>query len=341
MKDLFREARSRFGPLLDWIQVEVSSYCNGACIYCPRTVYRDSWRNSHLTIELFKRLIPFFPSTCLVYLQGWGEPFMNPNFFKMLHIAKRFKVRVGTTTNGALLNRKLLERIVEEELDIITFSLAGTDRENDNIRRETSIKKVFQAIDTLNQIKARHQCDHPDIHIAYMLLRSGLSKLRALPRVFGSMGISQVVISTLSFIPSIELEKEAIFPSTKEEFSVLKQVLDDLVDKGNEKGLTIYYNLPRHLPGKLCSENITNSFFLGSDGSMSPCVITNIPLTRNVHYFFRGKKIPYKPFFFGNILHEKPKQSYYGTTRSQFIKTLKQGIPYSTCQTCIKRYIPI
>jgi hypothetical protein len=31
-------------PNLDWIQVEVSSYCNAGCIYCPHTAYKKTGR---------------------------------------------------------------------------------------------------------------------------------------------------------------------------------------------------------------------------------------------------------------------------------------------------------
>ena len=55
-------------PRLDWIQVEVSSFCNAECIYCPHTEYRNNWQNRLFPIELYKRLIPAFAKTKLVYL---------------------------------------------------------------------------------------------------------------------------------------------------------------------------------------------------------------------------------------------------------------------------------
>lgn len=71
-------------PELDWIQVEVTTYCNSDCIYCPHTTMGSRWRKMHRTLELFRELIPFIRYTKLIYLQGWGEPLLNPEFFEML-----------------------------------------------------------------------------------------------------------------------------------------------------------------------------------------------------------------------------------------------------------------
>ena len=118
MRRLFQKKFSR----LDWIQVEISSYCNASCVYCPHTAYKDNWQNRCLPLEIFKKLVPAFAKTKLIYLQGWGEPFTNPHFFDMLTLAKNAGCMVGTTTNGTLLNTEIIERLVAEGLDIICFS---------------------------------------------------------------------------------------------------------------------------------------------------------------------------------------------------------------------------
>ena len=93
-------------PYLDWIQVEISSHCNAGCIYCPRTAYRRNWQNRHLPLEVFRRLSRAFDRAGLVFLQGWGEPFLHPQFFDLLRIAKQAGCMVGTTTNASLLTRE-------------------------------------------------------------------------------------------------------------------------------------------------------------------------------------------------------------------------------------------
>jgi MoaA/NifB/PqqE/SkfB family radical SAM enzyme len=124
--------------------VEISSYCNASCIYCPHSAYRNNWQNRYLPTATFRNLIPAFAKTNLVYLQGWGEPFTHPGFFEMLRLAKKACCMVGTTTNGNLLNTEIVEKLVSQGLDVIGFSLAGVDEKNDKIRRGTRIKKVLE-----------------------------------------------------------------------------------------------------------------------------------------------------------------------------------------------------
>ena len=227
---------SLFTPTFDWIQVEVTSACNAACIYCPRTVYRKIWEDRHLPLDTFKKLKPAFAKTRHIHLQGWGEPFLHPDFFEMVAIAKAQAFQVGTTTNAMLLNEETVRKVIESGLDILAFSLAGTTERNDVIRKGTSLKKVLKAIETLSREKEKRGTSGPEIHVAYMLFRSGMTELETLPSLLEGLGVSQVVVSTLDFVPTEELRKEAVIPATEEEYREICSRLDHLVEAGREKG---------------------------------------------------------------------------------------------------------
>ena len=128
---------SWFCPRLDWIQVEITSHCNAACVYCPHTVYRDAWLDRHMTTDSFRKLSVALSKSRLVYLQGWGEPLTHPEFFEMVRMAKAVGCRVGTTTNGMSLDEEQCLRLVQEGVDIVAFSLAGVDERSDLIRQGT------------------------------------------------------------------------------------------------------------------------------------------------------------------------------------------------------------
>ena len=136
-------------PRLDWIQVEVSSYCNADCIYCPHTAYRKNWQNRHLPLQVFERLIPAFAKTRLIYLQGWGEPFLHPDFFVMLQSAKQAGCLVGTTSNATILNDKSIERLVGEGLDGLSVILSRLSEENCilcNVRRMAMLESGIENV---------------------------------------------------------------------------------------------------------------------------------------------------------------------------------------------------
>jgi MoaA/NifB/PqqE/SkfB family radical SAM enzyme len=278
-------------PSLGWIQVEISTHCNAGCIYCPRTVYRKHWQNRLLPLEIFKKLVPAFPKTRLVHLQGWGEPFIHPHFIEMLRISKKAGCLVGTTTNGTLLNLRTIEELVNEGLDIIAFSIAGTDEAyNNKIRQGTSLKKVLEAIDIINTVKARYHTDKPDVHIAYMLLRSGLSQIEKLPLLAENIGVSQIVASSLTLVPDRELQSESVLASDSTEFSEKKLYLQQIKKLCSDKDINLHFRIVHPFSDdRFCSENIEKALVIGSDGNISPCVMAQIHTRKQVSYFFNEK----------------------------------------------------
>ena len=319
--------------------MEVSSYCNAACVYCPHTAHRDVWLNRHLPLETFKRLLPAFAKTRLVFLQGWGEPFLHPDFLAMAVMAKEAGCQVGTTTNGMLVNSGVAHQLVECGVDMVAFSLAGVDEKNDVVRRGTSIGKVLAAIRTLHQAKERLGSTQPAIHIAYMLLRSGIRDVANLPLSLRGLGISQVVISTLDFVPCQELEDEVIIPSTLLEYHELRARLDAVKAEGERYGLEIHYQL--YCPGErrlTCTENVQRALFVSADGAVSPCTFANLPVSEGA-CMFREVERPYRRLVFDNV-NEAPlatiwRQKAYRAFRQSFYA----GRLPALCQGCPKLFV--
>jgi MoaA/NifB/PqqE/SkfB family radical SAM enzyme len=329
---------SFFAPSFDWIQVEVTSACNGACIYCPRTVYRDTWRDRHLPLDVFRKLEPFFGKTRHLHLQGWGEPFLHPEFFEMVALAKAAGCRVGTTTNGMLLTRDRISRVIESGLDLMAFSLAGTGEKNDVIRRGTSLNKVLETLRALEREKKERGATLPEIHVAYMLFRSGMDDLEDLPSLLDGTGVSQVVVSTLDFIPTESLEHELILPPTGAEYEEVCARLDSLARKGAQKGLDIHYRVVR--PGamrKVCTENVQRAFCVSSDGGVSACVYTNLQV-QGASYLWNGKREPYERVVFGNILDEPLPAIWKKKAYADFRRAFDTGRLPSRCRTCPKLF---
>ncbi len=335
--ELFLERLLSLGrPTLDWIQVEVSSHCNAACTYCPRTVYRDRWEDRHLPLSSFERLLPAFSKTRLVYLQGWGEPFLNPEFFAMVAMAKGAGCRVGTTTNGMLLTAERIERVLEADVDIVAFSLAGTGQANDAIRKGTRLEAVLRAIGSLAEAKERRRSRKPEVHIAYMLLRSALHELERLPDLLRGLGVACVVVSTLDFVPGPELQAEALCPGTREELDGLRSTLDAVADQARCHGIGVNYRLG--LKGQrrpLCTENVQRALCVSARGIVTPCVYTNLPLVQGGPGSAGGGRA-YEDLAFGDILQEPLMEIWNKERYKAFRRSFQTGDLAAPCSVCPK-----
>jgi MoaA/NifB/PqqE/SkfB family radical SAM enzyme len=215
----------------------------------------------------------------MVHLQGWGEPLLHKHFFEMVARAKKAGCRIGTTTNGMLLDCKEITRLVESGIDHIAFSLTGIGKENDKVRRGTDFRRILQVISALAAKKKSLNVETPNVNIAYLLLRSHLANIDELVPMLEGLELKQVIISTLDFVPSKELQDEVLMPRDEREYRQLKSLLDRLVLKGKRAGLDIHYHLVS--PGKrkgICTENPRRALVVSADGTVLPCVFMNIPV---------------------------------------------------------------
>jgi MoaA/NifB/PqqE/SkfB family radical SAM enzyme len=316
--------------------VEVTTRCNAACVYCPRTAYRDAWHDRSLSPAAFRRLLPALKKTRLVHLQGWGEPFLHPDFFTLTALAKEAGCRVSTTTNGMLLNEDKLRQVVASNLDLIAFSLTGLAEHNDRARPSTSFRQVLAAIQTLNRLKAAAGRATPEIHLAYLLLKSGLPDLEKLPQLLEGLGVQQAVISTLDFVPTRELAGESFpagDPAAQEELQARLAVMAAAADR---VGVQVHYPLkPPGVRGLLCPENPLRALCVAADGAVSPCVFTNLPVSRATYLGLGGEQ-PYQPLIFGNLLEQDLGAIWRRPAYAHFRRTFFTGRLATPCRHCLK-----
>lgn len=327
-------------PSLDWIQVEISSSCNADCIYCPHSAYRSNWRDQFLSIDAFSKLRPALRNTTLVYLQGWGEPFTHAGFFDMLKIAKDVGCRVGTTTNGTLLNDDIIKKLVWQGLDVIGFSLAGVDEKNDKIRRGTRIKTVLESIEKIHRAKSKYGTDNPEIHIAYMLLRSGLDDLVKLPGFLGNIGAAQTVVSSLSLVVSPAMGPESILAGGSKEYSELKSRLLEVGRQAAKRGAETHFHIVSPWQKRFsCSENIPHAVIVGSDGSISPCVMKQIPVIGKNFHYCKNRKHLLQNLDFGSIFSQSLDTIWHKKDFQQFILEHNRDEVPDHCGNCLKKCI--
>ncbi|MCU0560880.1 MAG: radical SAM protein [Desulfobacterales bacterium] len=326
LKEAFLGARR----LLDCIQVEVTSRCPGRCTYCPHTTRKEDWQPRDMEMATFGRLWPLMRRSGRVHLQGWGEPLLNPAFFEMAALARKAGCQVSTTTCGLRMDDTLADAIVASGIDIVAFSLVGTDAESNAPRRGVDFERVCTAIATLQAVRRQRMGVHLEIHVAYLMLASTMEAVAGLPALMQRLGVHAAVVSTLDYLPEPGLEHEAFAPAESAKLARAGEILKQTAAAARGLGLGFHYELPDpDAAGTNCRENIRRSLYIAADGSVSPCVYVNVP----VNTADPARRV------FGNVRDQDPVAIWENADFRRFRERLACGDPDLPCQGCPKRYM--
>lgn len=315
---------------LDCIQVEVTSRCPGRCTYCPHTTRRETWQSRDMDMDTYGRLWPLMRRSGRVHLQGWGEPLLNPAFFDMTALARKAGCQVSTTTCGLRMDAKTAREIVESGIDIVAFSLAGSNAASNASRLGVDFDRVCEAVANLQAERRKRMGVHLEIHFAYLVLASNMEAVAGLPALMQRLGVHAAVISTLDFIAEPSLEAEAFQPHEAEKIARAEGILTATAAEARRLGLGFHYDLPSPAAsGTSCRENISRSLYVAADGSFSPCIYVNLP----------GDRTDPKRRVFGNVQETNPIDIWESPAFRRFRERLASGDPDLPCQNCPKRFM--
>jgi MoaA/NifB/PqqE/SkfB family radical SAM enzyme len=316
--------------LVSVTQVEVTSVCPNACVYCPRTVWRERWKSRHMPMETFAHLRPLFRESGRVHLQGWGEPLTHPDFLRMVALAREAGCLVSTTTSGLHMTRDLAEALVESGLDVIAFSLAGaTAVSNDSLRQGAPFERVLASMRLLQEVRRARMGVHLEIHIAYLLLASRVADLRGLPDLMADLGAHATVVSTLDGNLVPELGGECYVPQEQGAVRAARMELEAAAARVRVLGFELSYSLPAATPTGQCFEGAQRNVFVDAEGNLAPCVHLNLPVALSDP----------RRRVFGSCLTEDPVAVWNSPAFSAFRAALGASHPDPACRDCLKRFV--
>lgn len=116
-----------YPPTRMWI--ESTSHCNLRCSFCGNKLLEKDQRG-YMDMDLFRDITD--QASGLVdrfNLFHRGESLLHPGVGEMVRYAGGNGIHTRINTNGLLLDRELSRSLIESQLDILSFSFDGYDRE--------------------------------------------------------------------------------------------------------------------------------------------------------------------------------------------------------------------
>ncbi len=171
------------------IQIENSTVCNLSCRMCPLNGFKrkKGFMDSGHFKKIYEALKPPF-----LNLTGYGESFLNKDIFKMVFYAKKNGSYVKFDTNGTLLTKENITKVLDSGLDLLSISLDGaTKKTYEKIRTGGRFETVVQGIKDL-VLEKNKQGKKLTIHLAMVVQAGNVDELLPLIELGEQLGVDKI-----------------------------------------------------------------------------------------------------------------------------------------------------
>jgi hypothetical protein len=135
------------------------------------------------------------------------------------------------------------------------------------------------------------------------------------------------------------LEEEASLATEKTECLELQNRLIEVREATAKLGTEVHFHLTSpSQAGFSCSENCSHATVIGSDGSVSPCVMKQLPVKGEIFSYFREQEQLLQNVIFGNIVEDSLNTIWHRKKYRQFKHAYQRGKTPPTCRNCMKQF---
>jgi len=193
---------------------------NGCNLRCGMCFFSDpGWRSEHMKGRFSKEEIErlagmFFNGALQVHIGCAMEPTMYRDYPWLVELAKAHRVPfVGFTTNGQMLTREGLERMVTADLDEITVSTHGVTKQTyEKLMDRAAYDRLHAALVLIDQVKREKGATAPRLRINYTICPDNLDELSAFFDVFGGYDISTIQLRPVADFGSTAYTNKDLAP---------------------------------------------------------------------------------------------------------------------------------
>ena len=163
---MIRSNRLPRGPA--FVDLELTNRCNLRCPMCwfhGENGIGDPYRHSEMDTDEILGLIDQIAEYQPQIYFGGAEPFIRDDFLAIISHARTCFLPVSFTTNGTLLNHKIVLKLVDLGVDRINFSIDGTEDIHDGLRGPGAFSTAISNLQRLLKCKKAANVDKPLITI--------------------------------------------------------------------------------------------------------------------------------------------------------------------------------
>ena len=281
MRGLFNGQVAYIGPF--FVTWDIIGRCNLRCIGCPYHTPLKSQTPpvADFPVGVFQRLCGELKEleTCTLVLQGSGEPFLHPDLFRMIQIAKAKGFEVVLLTNGTFLSRDMCKRLIESGLDTLKVSLWATSpMEFEENYPDVPIRMFTQIVDglhTLSNLKGVKDSSAPETILYFVINRNNYHRINSAVDLALNTRCDGINFSVMhdssNKVASLMLDEDETC-SLDTELSRIEKKLNQLGMNHNIRNVRFRYRIGEFVLNRVPCYISWFHVRVGLDGHIFPCI---------------------------------------------------------------------
>lgn len=181
-----------------FVSIEPTTSCNLRCPQCPSGLREFTRPTGMLQNQLFEKIITQLKShlhSLTFYFQG--EPYLNPDFLKMVSFASAQNIYTITSTNAHYLSAENAKRTIESKLDKLIISVDGITQEvYSQYRIGGQINKVIEGTKEILKQKKALKSKTPHVVWQFVVFKPNEHQIDAVKKLGKELGVDEVKIKT-------------------------------------------------------------------------------------------------------------------------------------------------
>lgn len=331
----FNPSKPLYYPLT--LMIEISGICNLSCDRCERSSVPNEVMGQNTSIETIKNILPILPYVYSVYLVGgYGEAFLNQDFWKIHSLLKQTGARVGFFTNGVLLNKKNIERIFGAQTDNVLISIDSVNKKIfEKIRKGASFDEVIKNIKLLVSEKKRRGSKKPDIGLSFTFQSNTIDEMPTFLDFAKDLGVDFVSFASLIAHKKKNItESPLLLPPER-----IKEVFAQVEAKAEKLSIPIRLPSPG-LEARPSCPHLWRDMIVFYNGDVSPCPYFRID--KEFFFFAENGKLLQKEqnvpaIIVGNVNNEEVKNIWKNNRYQKLRRTFNKR-PSPPCKNCYFKY---
>jgi len=130
--------------------------CNHSCLFCPQSVEKPK-EKKWLELEVLEKVLNGMPEKGIeLQVSSYSETIFAPNLIPALKLMKKIRpnLPVVLATNGASINKDIINEFINIGLDVLQFSFDAADRKSyTTLMQVDNYEKAVEGLNTICRIR--------------------------------------------------------------------------------------------------------------------------------------------------------------------------------------------